>query len=1187
MVGTLPRLNEYVIGEQWRFAWEDPGQKEAYRSAVHAEVRRMGNHPSIVMWAQSANFFGRYQDQAPSTIGRRGFYEYDDKARAGLEGVEIARSIDPTRPIFNHHGADIGDLHTCNNYLCLIPLQEREEWLSTYVEGADIPFLPIEFGTPLAPTFMRGRNGFGPAISSEPLATEFAAIYLGSEAYELETQAYRDAIASRHQGGMSYQSWHGHPDLDGAPPMQAVIELFLENTWHSWRTWPLSAGMVPWSLAHGWHNPPEGRYAETDYEVIPGARGARPQRVRTREMRHYDPESGWEVRPSGRALMEVSRPTLAYIAGAPEHFTDKDHHYIGGEQISKQVVLINDSRDTLPYSYELRVATPLEFEGSSGSGELAPAEILRIPWVEVAPTVDAVTDAAITLTATIGEAEHTDEFDLRLYPQPQPTLTESVVLLYDPEGETTALLSELGYASEPWDGQPSPGRVLIIGRDATADFAALPGSIAEHVRAGGRAVIFSQKPDVLRDAQGLRVARHVSRRAFVVPTMTDHPIAEGLDPADLRDWRGSGTSVAETWGGPEELSTVNPPYGWHWGNRGSVSGGMFEKPHHSGWRPLLEGEFDLAYTPLMELSFGEGYAMLCQLDLEARTDTDPVARELARRMVDHALTVVPDPRAESTVYLGGPQGEAALFRIGLVYESVDSLPDSGLAVLGEEHGVSDDALRTFLAAGGRALILPLNEELPLGLTTTATATPGSLLPPMWREARGLSASDLRLRVDVELPLLAGTDGAEIGADGLLARIAEGEGSAVAIAALPDHLDTRRRMYLRYSAWRLERTLCQILANLGAEFEMDEKSLTPGWNMEFVPIGIAGEWRFQVEHKLPATDDPGNRPEDPGMTGTDEGWHLPDYDDSDWARVEVPGAWEDWPGVGEAEGSFWLRRWVQIPETWEGEELMLQLGSIDDHDVTYFNGVQVGAMEDFSAERAYQIPAGLVSSGPNLIAVRVFDNYGGGGVYASAGQMRIGRVAPIRLPAGQEILINTTFEDELEGWDANFMGDAQGAAELTTDAPGELMGARSVRFQVDQPSDTSWHANFAQKGFGIEAGTQYVYSFWAKASEPCTITAAIEKDHPPYGGAGFWEHVNLTPEWQHFEFDFIPEVSDSQTRFVFQELARQPVIYHFCRPSFRIKDTGAEPDPDALAGFYHPDYLKGHDLGDDPYRYHRW
>ena len=70
-------------------------------------------------------------------------------------------------------------------------------------------------------------------------------------------------------------------------------------------------------------------------------------------------------------------------------------------------------------------------------------------------------------------------------------------------------------------------------------------------------------------------------------------------------------------------------------------------------------------------------------------------------------------------------------------------------------------------------------------------------------------------------------------------------------------------------------------------------------------------------------------------------------------------------------------------------LMLNLGKIDDSDVTYFNGHEVGSTgkmpPDYSGAydvpRAYLIPPEIVQWGKkNTIAVRVYDAGGGGGLY---------------------------------------------------------------------------------------------------------------------------------------------------------------------------------------------------------------
>ena len=147
------------------------------------------------MWAHTANQFGPVQDQNPRLIGRADKAKRaapPDGYRAGLEGCEILKSLDPTRLVFTHEGGDVGDVFTVNTYLDFIPLQEREEWLSEWAKTGDMPYIGIEFGTPLYASFLRGRTDYGHAIVSEPFVTEFSAIYLGHEAYKDETPEYRN-----------------------------------------------------------------------------------------------------------------------------------------------------------------------------------------------------------------------------------------------------------------------------------------------------------------------------------------------------------------------------------------------------------------------------------------------------------------------------------------------------------------------------------------------------------------------------------------------------------------------------------------------------------------------------------------------------------------------------------------------------------------------------------------------------------------------------------------------------------------------------------------------------------------------------------------------------------------------------------------------------------------------------------
>ncbi len=107
----------------------------------------------------------------------------------------------------------------------------------------------------------------------------------------------------------------------------------------------------------------------------------------------------------------------------------------------------------------------------------------------------------------------------------------------------------------------------------------------------------------------------------------------------------------------------------------------------------------------------------------------------------------------------------------------------------------------------------------------------------------------------------------------------------------------------------------------------------------------------------------------------------DMDDSSWGPFQIPGNFES-SYLGTFDGVVWFRKSINLPASWKGGDLELHLGAIDDRDVTYFNGVRVGAHEkdgEWQTERVYTIPASLVKEGDNLISVRVIDTQGGGGI----------------------------------------------------------------------------------------------------------------------------------------------------------------------------------------------------------------
>jgi beta-galactosidase len=780
--------NKYMMAPRGRFVWEQNRQRALDRAAVW--MRHYRNHPSVVMWIAGFNFFNNAVDADPRHIGRHGWAQGDERWQrllaAGKEMFDGLRKLDPTRVFYSHAGADTGDVYTMNCYLDLLPLQEREDWLSAWAENGQMPISMVEFGTPMDCTFRRARHGFESNITSEPLLTEFAAIYFGAGAYSAEESKYRQYLHDLFRNGMLYQSSENR--LDEYANDHQIQQLYRVNTWRSWRTAGLPGGLRTWSWMQD-------------------------------------------------ALKEVNGSTLAWIAGPAEAYTAKDHHFGSGQKIEKQIVLINDTRRPQPFTAAW-TATVGGNEAGAGTqqGSLAVSEIRFIPFHVVAPAEEAGGTVAgqITLTATIGETRQVDTFAFRVFGEVTPGRDPIAVI--DPKGQTSHMLSTLGYRVSLAPASPTPATcpLIVIGRDALTNDPLVMARLEPYVRAGGRALICAQNPDWITEALGWRVCPKVTRRVFPIRSATAQSALGSLDAEELRDWTGSSTLIE---GYPEYVGEYlrgnerDQPYaGWHWGNRGGVCSAAIEKPHRSGWRPLLECEFDLAYTPLMEVDYGQGRLLVCTLDLEDHVAQDPAARRIAGQVLEYAFHAPLAPRAAKVVYLGGRAGAAWLDRIGVSYQKSATLDEAaGLLLIGPETDLDDAALTGYLEKGGKAFFLPRTQaEGRLGATLKQAAAKfaGSLSAPEWLEARGLSASDLRWRCFLDTPPWILGGGVEVGADGLIGRKTIGKGVALFCQVDPDRFQADEKTYFRYTRWRTTRAVTQLLANLGADFAVDSQVFHP-------------------------------------------------------------------------------------------------------------------------------------------------------------------------------------------------------------------------------------------------------------------------------------------------------------------------------------------------------------------------
>ena len=153
--------------------------------------------------------------------------------------------------------------------------------------------------------------------------------------------------------------------------------------------------------------------------------------------------------------------------------------------------------------------------------------------------------------------------------------------------------------------------------------------------------------------------------------------------------------------------------------------------------------------------------------------------------------------------------------------------------------------------------------------------------------------------------------------------------------------------------------------------------------------VMGQWRFQK--------------------GDDAAWKAPGFEDSAWQSVTLPDNWEHHSNYTNNNVYGWFRRHLEIPADCKGKDFDLLLGCVDDVDETFLNGQRIGGTGSFPPDyrtawdtsRRYRVSASLVrGDGSDVIAVRVFDGNGNGGIVeAGLKSVRVGPFDPAESKGG--------------------------------------------------------------------------------------------------------------------------------------------------------------------------------------------
>ena len=543
-------------------------------------------------------------------------------------GWALADKYDPTRVKFGLSEGNIGPIWTSMAYQGFdVELRERRNWPWAWSKVRHKPLMPCEFSLPYyRDWFMRTRRRSGKANcapeGTHTIATEYAAMYFGDQVYSWDDEKHLESLSTTPGSPSTARSYWETKNL-------------FADTLLSWRTYGMSFvyhAEVPYLFTGSSPRFPtapslDPRRPRGAPENLPGSHQA------TDELSEF-----------GKRVKAATAPAAAYLAGPDGEFCYTDHSYFAGESIRKGIVVLNYRSVPLDYRLTWRAVTPDGSAIASGSAEgTVSAGGRKLDACTVAfkaPNVEQRTPIRLQLEVE-ASTQLSNELRLTVFPRTQNTRVR--VLLFDPVGDTNAMLREAGVTAGPMGGSLTPEPLLIIGRHALEreehrDRLAAAG-FDDAVAQGLRVIVFEQAAaEWAGSLLGLKLRRTATRHAFI--RAPHHPCLAGLEPDDFHYFRGD-SNLIEARPKPAKVETAYPLHFWHWGNDNIVATYVIEKPQVGAARALLDCGFDLSETPLLEVRRGKGTLILCQLDVTNRYGTDPVATRLVDNLLQYASSLRP------------------------------------------------------------------------------------------------------------------------------------------------------------------------------------------------------------------------------------------------------------------------------------------------------------------------------------------------------------------------------------------------------------------------------------------------------------------------------------------------------------------------------------------------------------------
>lgn len=950
--GVMLFVNAYGVNAQEYSNWNDPATRHVLEDEMHGLVEDLRNHPSIVLWYLSVNFGGNPLDYHPYEMN----FEHivpgtAEKFKLMAEGAKILLKYDSTRPFFYQAAGAFGPIINANAYFGWWPQAERRAWAEEWAKIGEKPLHIIETSFPYIRSFEGMSRGL---FDAEKIRFYFedCARYFGNAAYDA-SDAVLLAAAQESRAGKEV-GWFDER-CRRSPLLMKLKAWLIRDTIPYWRMSGIS-GICPFAEQDYCYSRKQISKAQQPVNVADHRRiGWQPDEVST-----VYPQMRTAYLPPRNALQEVLAPQLAFLAGSEKSPDSEAANYWCGKPLSRTLAVLNDSEEAMRWDAEIELlAEDRVLSQTSMHGTLPPGGVARDPFSLNIPKPAKKTVASLRLNFRFNDKKQVSEIPVTLFPE-LSTGTTSGVYLFDPESASAADLKRAGivFRTAP-DILPPDAALVIVGkreldRPAFFEWAGKNGLAARFHR--GLNLLFLEQSEAGLRKLGLYTHPADLRRVFKI---RPEAFPEALSDRELSCWHGTSTLVEDHPSVPDRDLVLKdggmPQQFWRWNTYDMAAALPIRRPWNVRAVSILSGGLDMADSALLEIRENAGSLVFCQMEVSGRSDSEPAAAYLLRKLTDRFVRKSPENppvlQLSASVSYAERKTQLQKVRAGAIAVAIDPSPEF-LAELG------------LCAVPGRAVAF-----------TLASTSDGKL--------REFSQRDLFFTMPIPFREIKG-DGVEPLLDpNAISVFSYGKGKIYFFTfdqkEMEKRLEETGKLSLRsadYWGWhvlkervlQLRYALSPPESNYGVRLEQPVVS---------DHISLDGVWSFQ---------------EDPNNRGLKEHWQTLDNINFT-GKIQVPGFWETQiPTLRDYDGVAWYRTVKTLPGEWKRKTLRLHIGAIDDTDTVFINEEAVGSTGTdipgyWAAERDYRIPANLTASGILKITIRVTDLRGNGGI---PGNIRLSR-----------------------------------------------------------------------------------------------------------------------------------------------------------------------------------------------------